>query len=70
MNIQDLYSLFIKSTGVSTDTRKIEAGNIFFALKGENFNGNIYAQKALEEEQQDKIEKDNISYILYRLILT
>ncbi|WP_416440060.1 UDP-N-acetylmuramoyl-tripeptide--D-alanyl-D-alanine ligase [Leeuwenhoekiella sp. A16] len=48
MNIQDLHSLFLKSTGVSTDTRKIETGNIFFALKGENFNGNIYANKALE----------------------
>ena len=48
MSIQDLYSLFLKSTGVSTDTRKIETGNIFFALKGENFNGNMYAQKALE----------------------
>ncbi|MDO5518816.1 MAG: UDP-N-acetylmuramoyl-tripeptide--D-alanyl-D-alanine ligase, partial [Clostridium sp.] len=33
---------------ISTDTRKIEEGNLFFALKGENFNGNNYAVKAVE----------------------
>ncbi len=33
---------------MSTDTRKIESGSIFFALKGENFNGNKFAAKALE----------------------
>ncbi|MDO5516936.1 MAG: UDP-N-acetylmuramoyl-tripeptide--D-alanyl-D-alanine ligase [Clostridium sp.] len=34
---------------ISTDTRKIEEGNLFFALKGENFNGNNYAAKAVEK---------------------
>ncbi|MBC2580654.1 UDP-N-acetylmuramoyl-tripeptide--D-alanyl-D-alanine ligase [Clostridium sp. DJ247] len=34
---------------VSTDTRKIEKGNIFFALKGENFNGNNYIKEASEK---------------------
>ncbi|WP_026955323.1 UDP-N-acetylmuramoyl-tripeptide--D-alanyl-D-alanine ligase [Algoriphagus vanfongensis] len=48
MNISILYQLFLKSTGVSTDTRKIEPGNIFFALKGPNFNANEFAPKALE----------------------
>ena len=47
--IQDLYKRFISSTGISTDTRKIEPGNIFFALKGPNFNANEFAQKALSE---------------------
>jgi UDP-N-acetylmuramoyl-tripeptide--D-alanyl-D-alanine ligase len=46
--IQSLYSKYKASTGVNTDTRKIQQGNIFFALKGENFNGNQYARKALE----------------------
>jgi len=45
--IQDLYKRFVSSTGISTDTRKIEPGNIFFALKGPNFNANKFAQKAL-----------------------
>ena len=34
---------------ISTDTRKIEEGNLFFALKGENFNGNNYAVSAIEK---------------------
>ncbi len=46
--IIDLYKKFKSSTGVSTDTRKIEKGSIFFALKGDSFNGNDYATKALE----------------------
>jgi UDP-N-acetylmuramoyl-tripeptide--D-alanyl-D-alanine ligase len=48
MNIAILYQLFLKSTGVSTDTRKIDPGNIFFALKGPNFNANEFASKSLE----------------------
>lgn len=44
----DLLKLFLASTGVSTDTRKIEAGNLFFALKGQNFDGNQFAEMALE----------------------
>jgi UDP-N-acetylmuramoyl-tripeptide--D-alanyl-D-alanine ligase len=46
--MERLLELFIKSTGVSTDTRKIEIGNLFFALKGDNFNGNLFAAQALE----------------------
>lgn len=48
MNLSILYTLFKKSTGVSTDTRKIEKGNLFFALKGPNFDANAFAAKALE----------------------
>ena len=48
MNLEILHQLFLKSTGVSTDTRKIDSGNIFFALKGPNFNANEFASKALE----------------------
>lgn len=46
--IKDLYSKFLSSSGVSTDTRSIQKGNIFFALSGPNFNGNQYASQALE----------------------
>lgn len=48
MKIEQLHSLFLESESVSTDTRKIKTDDIFFALRGENFNGNIYSQKALE----------------------
>ena len=47
MQIEELYRHFLLSTGVSTDTRKIEKGKIFFALKGEHFNGNLFAEEAL-----------------------
>ncbi|MBX7108524.1 MAG: UDP-N-acetylmuramoyl-tripeptide--D-alanyl-D-alanine ligase [Chitinophagales bacterium] len=47
MQIAALYRQFLLSTGVSTDTRKIDHGKIFFALKGENFNGNLFAEEAL-----------------------
>lgn len=49
MNITDLYQIFKESGKVSTDSRKIEKGSIFFALKGENFNGNQYAKVAIEK---------------------
>ncbi|GAB5523411.1 MAG: UDP-N-acetylmuramoyl-tripeptide--D-alanyl-D-alanine ligase [Roseivirga sp.] len=48
-NIEDLYPHFLKATGVSTDTRSIGQGNIFFALKGPNFNANKLAAQALEK---------------------
>ena len=48
MSIEELYELFIKYPAISTDSRKIEKDSLFFALKGENFNGNTYASKALE----------------------
>lgn len=46
--IQHLYDLFVKHPIVCTDTRSISEGCLFFALKGENFNGNEFALRALE----------------------
>ena len=48
MTIQELYTIFKNCSGVATDSRKITGGELFFALKGENFDGNEYALKALE----------------------
>lgn len=48
MKIEQLHSLFLECGAVSTDTRKIKNNDLFFALKGENFNGNSYATKALK----------------------
>jgi UDP-N-acetylmuramoyl-tripeptide--D-alanyl-D-alanine ligase len=47
--IDKLYQCFQNSQGVSTDTRHIEEGMMFFALKGPNFNGNKFAKDALEK---------------------
>ncbi|MDP3452683.1 MAG: UDP-N-acetylmuramoyl-tripeptide--D-alanyl-D-alanine ligase [Bacteroidales bacterium] len=49
MNIKDLHKLFIESAGVTTDSRAITQGSIFFALKGDNFDGNNYVHDALKE---------------------
>ena len=49
MEIQDLYALYTQSYLVDTDTRKIRRGSIFFALKGDNFNGNKFVNAALEK---------------------
>jgi UDP-N-acetylmuramoyl-tripeptide--D-alanyl-D-alanine ligase len=49
MKTDHLYDLFRKSRGVSTDSRNITEGQIFFALWGDNFNGNKYAADALSK---------------------
>lgn len=49
MNIPSLHKEFLKSGGISTDTRKIFKNCIFCALKGENFNGNLFTQEALDK---------------------
>ena len=48
MNIVEIYSRFKECGCVTTDTRTLKGGEMFFALKGENFDGNEYAIKALE----------------------
>ena len=45
--ISRIYKLFLENPVISTDSRKITKGSIFFALKGENFDGNKYANDAL-----------------------
>lgn len=65
MNIASLYEKFKASTGICTDTRKIEKGNLFFALKGPNFNANKLAEQAFSLGASyaviDDIEYDNDS---------
>ena len=49
MSIEKIYEIFCQSTGVNTDTRTIKKGDLFFALKGENFDGNKFTKTALEK---------------------
>ncbi|RAJ75203.1 UDP-N-acetylmuramoyl-tripeptide--D-alanyl-D-alanine ligase [Chitinophaga dinghuensis] len=49
MNIEQLYQIYKQYPSIQTDTRKLKQGDIFFALKGTNFNGNEFAEKALEQ---------------------
>ena len=48
MNIIEIYNKFKECGAVTTDSRTLKGGEMFFALKGENFDGNEYALKALE----------------------
>ncbi len=48
MTTEGLLDLFLRHRSVSTDTRKVKEGDMFFALKGERFNGNLFAAKALD----------------------
>jgi UDP-N-acetylmuramoyl-tripeptide--D-alanyl-D-alanine ligase len=45
--ITALYEVYKKHPFIQTDTRKLQPGELFFALKGPNFNGNAFAQQAL-----------------------
>ena len=47
-SIEDLYSIYTTHPSVVTDTRKLKSGDLYFALKGPNFNGNVFAMAALE----------------------
>lgn len=48
MEIPSLYELYKQHPSVQTDTRKLKAGDLYFALKGPNFNGNTFALQALD----------------------
>jgi UDP-N-acetylmuramoyl-tripeptide--D-alanyl-D-alanine ligase len=49
MEIKELYGKFLESGKISTDTRQIGPGSVFFALKGEKFNANTFASQALDK---------------------
>lgn len=69
MTIEQLYSIYTASSGVSTDTRSIQENNLFFALKGGNFNGNQYAEQALDQGAQYAIIDEEKFAIDSRFIL-
>ena len=48
ISIEALYKIFLQHPSIITDTRKLKQGDIFFALKGDNFNGNLFALQALQ----------------------
>lgn len=49
MTIADIYEVYKHHPSVETDTRKLKKGDLFFALKGPNFNGNLFAKTAIEK---------------------
>lgn len=71
MNIEKLYSLYLRSQSVSTDSRNIPFKSLFFALKGNNFNGNEFASAAINsgalfaivDEKEFVDESNDIYYV-------
>jgi len=69
MTIQNIHDLFLKSTKVSIDTRKIEPNSFFVAIKGERFDANTFAKEALEKGASYVIIDNPEYYIDKRTIL-
>ena len=70
MQIEQLYELFLQFPSVQTDTRKIKKGDLFFALKGPNFNGNLFAEEAIKMGAVYAIVDEPLSFISDQLIYT
>ncbi|GAK93001.1 UDP-N-acetylmuramoylalanyl-D-glutamyl-2,6-diaminopimelate-D-alanyl-D-alanine ligase [Nonlabens ulvanivorans] len=56
--MEELYQIFITSTGIQTDTRKIIDGQLFYALSGDNFDGNTYIEQALSKGAIHAVSSD------------
>ncbi len=70
MNIAALYEIFKQHSSIQTDTRKLKSGDLFFALKGPNFNGNQFALQALEAGAAYAIVDEDIQTDDTRIIKT
>ncbi len=69
-HIKEIYSIFKKSSGISTDTRSIKENSIYFALKGPSFNGNDFAREALEKGAKlSVVDDESLDGISDRMIL-
>ncbi len=69
MTTEQLYRLFLQNPVIETDSRKIEKGCIFFALKGENFNGNQFAAEALNRGAAYAIIDEKACYLDEKTVL-
>lgn len=65
----DLYRLFLRHPAVSTDTRRILPGSIFFALRGASFDGNRFAAEALDKGAAAAVVDDPSAAVAGRTIL-
>ena len=58
MDIEKLYQTYLQCNGVSTDTRQLQQGSLFFCLKGDNFDGNKFAAQAIEKGAKYAVTDD------------
>ena len=69
MTIAEIHNLYLQSSGVVIDTRKIESKSFFVAIKGERYDANIFAKEALEKDASFVIIDNKDFYIDKRTIL-
>jgi UDP-N-acetylmuramoyl-tripeptide--D-alanyl-D-alanine ligase len=70
MTIEELYTIYLQHPSVQTDTRKLKNNDIFFALKGGNYNGNHFALLALEKGAAFAVVDEDIPGAGNRIIRT
>jgi UDP-N-acetylmuramoyl-tripeptide--D-alanyl-D-alanine ligase len=68
MNIEDIYKIYQLFPSIETDSRKLKKDDIFFALKGPNFNGNNFAKQALESGAAYVVADEPLSFQSERII--
>ena len=73
MELKKIYEIFLNSSGVSIDTRTIKQNNIYFAIKGPNFDGNKFANEAINKgaifsvvDNEEFVEFDSKKIILVK----
>ncbi|MEO6134180.1 MAG: UDP-N-acetylmuramoyl-tripeptide--D-alanyl-D-alanine ligase [Ginsengibacter sp.] len=62
MTIPEIYKIYQQYPSIQTDTRKLKNGDIFFTLKGPNFNGNLFAKQALDAGAAYVIADEPLSF--------
>ena len=77
MEMKELYELFLQHPTITTDSRDVPEGSMFFALKGDTFDGNAYATAALEKgaayaviDEKEYAKESNDRLILVEDVLT
>ena len=70
MDIKDIYKLYLQHPSIKTDTRKLVQGDLFFALKGPSFNGNNFAQQAIDAGAAYVIVDEEINITSKKIIKT
>lgn len=68
MKIEELYAIYCRYPSIQTDTRKLKKDDLFFALKGPNFNGNQFAELALESGAAYVIADEPLSFSNEKII--
>ena len=70
MDIPDLYKIYHQYPSIKIDTRKLEQGDLFFALKGPSFNGNNFAQQAFDSGASYVIVDEELHFKNEKIIKT